>query len=187
MSTKFDAFRQGVEPGGMMTTARVKLLICYVMKSLDMAVPKKVMTDALCETSLANYFEVANAVDELASLGYIEKIHTESGDKFKIAEGGADIASTLETDLPRSVRLKALKHAMYCADLDKKLSENEINIDKTDGGYIVTFHVGKAKDRILSVSVFAADYDQVEAMKNGFISDPEKLYKNVLTSLLGEF
>ena len=69
MAGKYDAFRQGVEPGGMFTTADVRLLVCYLLHTLKEPVSKQVLTDALCEAGLANYFEIASAADVLVEQG----------------------------------------------------------------------------------------------------------------------
>lgn len=184
MSDKYDAFRQGVVPGGMMTTSRVRLLILYLLNSLKMPVTQKVLTDAICENGLANYFEVADAVAYLTESGSILRQEDDGTEKYTVSETGASIAQTLEMDLPRSVREKSLKTALYCATMEKHRSENDIEVEKTDSGYSVTFHVGKKNDRILSLTLYATDSDQVEALKKGFLNSPEDLCRSIFHALL---
>ena len=58
----YDAFSAGVEPGGLRSRNEIRLLICYIICRIDGGITKNQITTVLCETSLANYFEVSQAL-----------------------------------------------------------------------------------------------------------------------------
>ena len=187
MAGKYDAFRQGVEPGGMFTTADVRLLVCYLLHTLKEPVSKQVLTDALCEAGLANYFEIASAADVLVEQGNTVKKAVGETEKYTISPAGAQIAETLKMDLSKSVREKALKYTMYYATLEKRRSENEITVEKAENGeYKVTLQVGKGRDRILALTFFVPTSDQVETLKKGFLLHVDELCQGIFDTLLKE-
>lgn len=182
---EYDAFRQGVEPGGMMTTADVRLLVCYLLKGLGEPVTKEVLTDALCEGGLANFFEVTSAADALVELGQAEKSSGRDGkERYSITESGKQVAETLLTDLPRSVREKALRRAMYRATMEKRSQENEIETKKTGDGYEVNLSVGKGEDALMRFSFRVPAKEQARALEKGFLEHLDELCEEVYRILL---
>ena len=59
---EFDAFDGGIELGGLRTRDDIKLLICYMIKSLNRPISKQILNEAMQENGLANYFEVNGAL-----------------------------------------------------------------------------------------------------------------------------
>ena len=58
---EFDAFTGGVADGGLRTKNDIKILICYMLATLDAPFSKNDMIRVLQETALANYFEINDA------------------------------------------------------------------------------------------------------------------------------
>lgn len=187
MSQKFDAFRQGVEPGGMFNTSGVRLLVCYVLHSIKKPLTMQVLTDALAGSGLANYFEIGSAVDVLVDRRNVEKVNDNGIEKYAITPAGSNIVRTLELDIPKSVREKALQKTIYYATMEKRRSENDVEVKKTDRGFNVTMHVGKPNDRIMSVTLYdIAGSELVDAINTGFMADPEGLCSAVIDSLFNK-
>lgn len=182
---EYDAFRQGVEPGGMMTTADVRLLVCYLLKSLGEPVSKEVLTDTLCEDGLANFFEVTSAADALVEQGNAEKTVLADGtERYSATENGKHIAETLMTDLPKSVREKALRRAMYHATMEKRSKENEIETKELVDGYEVNLSVGKGTERLMRFSFRVPAKEQARALEKGFLEHLDELCEEVYRILL---
>lgn len=179
----YDALSAGVEPGGLTNRTDIKILVCYVIKSLDAPVSKQQLNEILQEEGLANYFEVNQAIGELVSQGNLDCKIEESEEMLYITEKGYDAANSLETGLPRSVREKAINSAIRIITLARRKRENKVDVEKTNEGYNVTFYLGNGDDMLMKLTVFVADMIQVETVKKNFFEDPVKLYSGIIASL----
>ena len=68
---EFDAFTGGIELGGLRNRDDIRLLICYILKSVDTPLTRQMLNDAMQEDGLANFFEVGQAIEELLKTGNI--------------------------------------------------------------------------------------------------------------------
>ena len=180
---EYDALSAGVEPGGLTNRTEIKILICYVIKSLDAPVSKMQLNEIVQEEGLANYFEVNQAISELISQGSVECRIEDTEELLYITEKGLDAANSLEINLPRSVREKAINSAIRIITLARRERENKIEVSEADGGYNVTFVLGDEKSELMKLTVFVADRIQVETVKRNFLEDPVKLYSVIIASL----
>ena len=62
-----DTFSEGIVPGGLREKNEIKLLVCYLLKTLKKSLTRTQLNEILSEYSVANYFEVNGAVSELIS------------------------------------------------------------------------------------------------------------------------
>ena len=180
---EYDALSAGVEPGGLTNRTEIKILICYVIKSLDAPVSKMQLNEIVQEEGLANYFEVNQAISELISQGSVECRIEDTEELLYITQRGLDTANSLEINLPRSVREKAINSAIRIITLARRERENKIEVTETDGGYNVTFVLGDENSELMKLTVFVADRIQVETVKRNFLEDPVKLYSVIIASL----
>ena len=67
----YDAFDAGIELGGLRNRDDIRLLICYLLKSVESPMTRQMLNDAMQEDGLANYFEVGQAIEELMKTGNI--------------------------------------------------------------------------------------------------------------------
>ena len=105
---EFDAFDEGIELGGLRNRDEIRLLICYILRAVDAPISKQNLNDSMLQDGLANYFEINQAISELLKNGTIDMDIDENGEELLTAtEKGKDIADTLETSLPKTVREKA--------------------------------------------------------------------------------
>ena len=61
MDLEYDAFDEGIEPGGLRSRNEIKVLVCYLLKSIEQPISKQLINEILQENSLANYFEINQA------------------------------------------------------------------------------------------------------------------------------
>jgi len=182
---EFDAFDAGIEIGGLRTTEDIKLLICYLVKSVD-SLTKTILNETLQGGGLANYFEVNSALTDLVRYGNITVDYTEDDEILHITEKGRSAADELETNLPKTVREKAINSAIRLMTLARREQENKIDIEKTEKGYNITFTLQEGEDELMKLTVFAADSLQAETLRQNFLNDPVKLYSNILSVLTVE-
>ena len=186
MDLEYDAFDEGIEPGGLRSRNEIKVLVCYLLKSIEQPISKQLINEILQENSLANYFEINQAVSDLVRAGSLEEAAQEGDTVYRVTDQGRSAAQTLEVNLPRSVREKAVNAAIRLRTRAKREQENRIDIEKLENGYHVTFTIYDSTDELLKLTIFVADSMQVETVRKNFLNDPVKLYSNIIASLTVE-
>ena len=68
---KFDAFASGIDFGGLRNMFDIKILVCYILKSVKTPMTRTQICDAMQKTGLVNFFDANSAIDELLKTGTI--------------------------------------------------------------------------------------------------------------------
>ena len=179
INNEFDAFSEGVEPGGLRSRTHIKILITFMVNKIKEPLKDTLIIEALQIHGLANYFEVSQALDELIDNG---NLSTSDGFVYITPKGILSV-DELSQELPKSVKETAVADALNLQLLEKRESENTVEINKTDKGYFVTFRVTHKGDNLMELTVYAADFEQAEQLKHNFLKDPSHVYSTVVTSL----
>ncbi|MCQ2470451.1 MAG: DUF4364 family protein [Clostridia bacterium] len=180
----YDAFFQGVEPGGLRTRGEIRLLICYIVCRVDGGITKTQLIDVICKKSLANYFEISQALSDMIKTGNIRCEFVDGEEFLYPTELGKSNTAQLEDELPYTVKEAALNTAVEMLTKFKRERENDIKIEPHGTGYDVTLSVLDNDDRLLSVTVFVADLEQAQAVKEKYLRDPIKFYSTVVALLM---
>jgi hypothetical protein len=184
---EYDAFNSGVNPGGLINSKQIKLLVCYILKSIGKPIGKQSLTELLQYEGLANYFEVIKAIDDLTELGNIAP-SDEGGDKYIITEQGIKNAEELfDSMLPESVKQKAVSAATRTLAHTRRMEENLVEIEKASGGYNVICRSLDGERTLIKIELLVPDLIQAEAVKNTFLSNPLKIYSGSIALLTGDF
>lgn len=181
---EFDAFDAGIELGGLRSRDDIRLLICYLLKSVDAPMTRQMLNDAMQEDGLANFFEVGQAIEELLKTGNITADILEDEEVIFVTDKGREAAELLQTSLPKTVREKAVNSAIKLVTRAKVERENRIEVKKEDdGGYTITFTLFDRDTELMKLSIYVCDSLQLEQVKQNFINDPVKVYSSIITSL----
>ena len=119
-------FNQGVAPGGLRDRTEIKLLICYLLKTLKRSLTRSHINEILQEYRIANYFEVNTAISELVTAGQLTSDLTDGDEEISLTSRAKLDVGLLERDLPRSVKEKAIRSAL------KILQRERIEKESTD-------------------------------------------------------
>ncbi len=179
----YDTFTEGVEPGGLRNRNEIKTLICYLVAHLDTPITKGQLNTIICEEGLANYFELNQALSEVIENGNVSITEGEDPELL-ITSIGKQNSQTLESDLPYSVRESALNAAVRLQTRLRREREHKIEITRLDNGCNITMSVLDGDDELMTVTVFVADYEQALAVKEKFLSDPVRVYSNIIALLM---
>ncbi len=180
----FDAFDAGIEMGGLRNRDDIRLLVCYLLKSVDAPMTRQMLNEAMQEDGLANYFEVGQAIEELLKTGNITADILDEDEVISVTAKGREAAELLQTSLPRTVREKAVNSAIRLTTRAKIERENKIEVKKEEnGGYTITFTLFDRDTELMKLSVYVSDSLQLEQVKQNFINDPVKVYSTIITSL----
>lgn len=180
----YDAFDAGIEPGGLRNRLDIKILVCYLVSSLDSPISRAQVSEIALEKGLANYFEVNQAITELLENGSLTSCFEDGEELLSITETGKNSAKTLETHIPKTVREKAINAAIRLQTRARNERENKIEVEKLPGGgYHVTFKIADDGLNLMSLTIFVSDEMQVDTVRNNFLDDPVQLYSCIISTL----
>lgn len=184
---KSDGFDEGVAPGGLKDADDIKILICYLLKSVGRPLSFENLNEILQHDGLCNYFGFASALHELLLSGHVDLVKDGGTEFYRATRLGEATASLFERRLPVTVREKAVNAAVRLLARIKRESENRVDIAANpSGGFDVTCSVYDLGDTLMSVKLLVADRAQAESVKKQFQSGPEIVYKGVLALLTGD-
>ena len=177
----FDTFDEGIALGGLRSKHEIKVLMCYLFNSVKDKMSESVITEAIREYELANFFEVKAAFDELKRSENLAEDEIVDGEQtYRLTENGRLVAEQLESTLAYSVKEKALRCAIELLAERKTLRENFVDIVKTDDGFQVNCRVLGGETDLFSFTLYAPDEEMAEQMKKSFLSYPVTVYKTML-------
>ena len=158
----YDAFSAGVEPGGLRNRNEIKVLIAFLLKNTERGLSRRQLMEVIQREGLANYFE-ASGGDEPLSL-------TEAG----------KTAASIEDELPRAVRDKALATAEELLKQERRMRETPVEIIPLENGCNVKFIFND----LMTLTLYVADTEQAQSVKEKILADPESLYSAVIEQLM---
>ena len=162
-----DFSTEGIAPGGLTSKTEIRILLCYLLSSVNRPLSLTQITDIVRRDELVNYFELSDSIPDMIKSGHIRVDHTEDKEEYYTATDlGRETSETLERSLPKTVRDKTIR-----AD---------------NGGYTARMRILDGDDELLNLSVFLPDRAQVESVRRAFLGDPALLYKGVLALLTGD-
>lgn len=176
----FDTFDEGINPGGMRSKNEIRILICYLIKSVKAPVSKELILESLQKDGLANYFEASACFDDLVKNRHIT---VNDNNKYALTEDGMMIATQLEDSLAYTVKEKAFHCVMMLLEKEKTERENKVEIVKNERGYNVKCSITSEGLTILSLEFYVPDYEQAKLVKKNFRKNPELLYKTTISVL----
>jgi predicted transcriptional regulator len=176
----FNTSDEGINPGGMRSKNEIRILICYVIKSVKSPVNRELVLESLQKKGLANYFESSACFDDLEKHNNIEK--TDDG-KYILTDAGKLIVSQLENTISVTAREKAFLCAMNLIEEEKLKKENQVDIVKTDKGYNVKCTISGGEMNLFYFEIYVPDYTQAKLIRKNFRHNPELVYKTMLSVL----
>ncbi len=176
----FDAFMGGVKAGGLRSVSSIHLMVCYIIANLSGKVTADVISNALTEGELANYFEVNNAIAKLIKNGTIK----ENKDKtLELSSDSNAEVELIEKDLPYTVRVIGIELCQKIIAKEQFRKENKTEIIDNGDYYTVELHVTGGSTDFMKLSLFAPTMEQAEMIKEKFLTNPAKVYENLISSI----
>ena len=177
-----DAVSAGVSNvGGLFNTTEIRILICYILSSIDEPVPGQMLANVLHYEGIANCFEVNDSIASLQKSGHLKAVD-EKDDTYIITETGRDIAETLKTSLPFSVKDRAYTAALKMVSRFKNAKQNDIKITRENGKTFITCSAIDNGQPFMSVKLLVSDEEQALFIKNKFLND-SGIYSEIIDLL----
>ena len=175
----FDAVTAGVLPGGLVSSAEVKVLICYILDTVGEPVSATGLCELLNFEGIANIFEVSDNIEALIKNGHIICVSTDE-DLYTTTESGSDVAKTLKSTIPLTVRDKACKATLHMLAKIRHTNETDIAITREGDNTYITCSALDNDRSIMSVKLLVADENQAISIKNKFIQNPSEIYSQII-------
>ena len=178
-----DAVSAGVSKiGGLFSTAEVRILLCYILSTINQPVPGRMLADTLHYEGIANCFEVNESIASLCETGQLE-VYNEKEDTYVITKSGRDIAETLKTSISFTVKKRAYSAAVKMVSRFKNAKETDIQVTKEDGCTYVTCSTVDNNIKFMSVKILVADTEQANTIKENFLDNPSEIYGQIINML----
>lgn len=171
------------EQGMLRDKNDIKLLILYLLKSLEGKISPDDLGEVVLQSGAANYFDCADAVEQLLSSGHIEKITDGNGELLSLTGVGRESVLLLEKRLPFTIREAAQQAALRQLARIKKDSEILCNIRETENGAFVDCGILDMGEPILSLSLFTANRIQAQAVCKRFREKTDEVYRLIIAAL----
>ncbi len=179
---EINASNAGVLQGGLVSTDEIRILICYILHSVKQPVPAQQLSELLHYEGIANYFEVSSAFADLCDNGMIAK-NAADPELYEITRDGSNVAVTLKTSVPITVREKAYSLAVRMLSRIKYAKETKIDITPLDVGYNIRCAIVEGDLELMAVSLFVPDEAGAQSIKERFLNDPTIIYSGVIELL----
>ncbi len=177
-----DAFSAGVKPGGLFSYQEIKILICYMLMGIPAPLPRKAILDIISGEEMANFFEAGAAIDELIRQNHLE----ERDDELLLTETGKQVATTLSSRIPYTLREQSIKAALKLLLRKQRERDNSVVVEKREHGKDVICTIHEGDEALMSITVRVADDLQANLIKENFMDNPPLLYQSVLAILTGK-
>lgn len=178
-----DAISAGVNKiGGLFSSADVKILICYILSSIDEPVPGTMMGEVLHHEGIANIFEVSDALASLTETGHIKELDDEDG-AFVVTDNGRDVAETLRTSLSTVVKDRAYAAVIKMLARFKNSKQTDFRISREDERTYLTCSALDKDFPFMSVKLLVADEDQALFIKEKFLNNTSEIYTKLIEML----
>ena len=164
--------------GTLVSTAEIRILICYLLSAIDEPVPGQMLANVLHYEGLANAFEVTDAIEYLVKGGQLEIADDKEG-TYSVTQNGKDIAETLKTSLSMTVRERAYVAALKMQTQFKNAKDNDFEITKEDDRLFVTCIAKDGGKPFMSIKLLVTDHDQANYIKERFLSRSD-LYAQIM-------
>ncbi len=173
----------GFVPGMLTNITDVKIIICYLLKTIGEPMDKEKIVEMVFANDIASYFDVRSAVMELVEGGNISE--DEEG-YVSITPTGFEIAEELESALPLTTRSKIIREGVKINNLAKRAKGNKANVEITPKGIFVKCELLDGEDEIMTFKMLVADEMQAELVKKQFMNNPAEVYKEFVSALLNQ-
>ena len=169
----------GVGPGGLRDMHDVKILICYLLRTLQRPFPREKLMELLSADGISDYFTVSAAFDELRLLGHLQ----ESRDGWSLTPLGEQTASALQSSLPAALRERIAAEAAEALSRLQRESEVRTGILPHQDGYHVCCTMQDGPLEFLKLSFYAPDLEHAGRIQRRLKEQSTELYMTLMKML----
>ncbi|HIZ55522.1 MAG TPA: DUF4364 family protein [Firmicutes bacterium] len=173
------SYLAGIEPDGLTDIYETKILICYLLRSLERPVTQEQLEHILQDNHLVNYFAFAQAMNELKKTGHILVSEENHAATIHLGALGEETALTLQSTLPLSLREHAVQEAYSFLSREREQKLQEVKLEKTTDGYLISLIIHDIGSDLLNLRLFSADKRQAELIKTQMKRHATEIYQSL--------
>lgn len=177
-----DASSAGVLHGGLFGTAEIKILICYILSTIDEPIPAHELANLLHYEGIANGFEVSDALVNLTKNGYIA-LSDEAEDTYIITAQGRNIAKELNSSLTLTVKERAYNATLKMLTKYKNARSTKFEITKENGKSYLSCSAIDDTVPFFTVKMLLADEGYAQYIKDKFLENPSEIFSKLIEML----
>lgn len=178
-----NAFTAGVKPGGLTDSTQIRILLCYLIANAPQPVSQEVLEGALLQQALVNYFELAASLAEVERQGLVQR---DSAQRYHVLPSGREVADTLQSDVPRSVRECALRAVTLAQQYARNAQQYAAEIVPCEDGFQLQCAIRDLDSEAFRFSIYMPDKQSAARAKEQFIKNGADIYKLMLLALTGK-
>ncbi len=161
----------------------IKIFILYLLMHIDRPVDFVTLHDLVVQDEFVNQFDFIESFYELCETGAVKKFDLDGKEHFTITPEGQSAAETLQSDLLRTIRTRALRSARCL--LEGKINRCGITQLK-NGKFRVDFECRDKEGPFLQLALTVDSERQAERMKLNFEDRADFIHRGVLSLLSGD-
>lgn len=171
----------GFIPGMLVNSMDIKILICYLLKSVGEPMDKEKIVEIIYTNDIADYFDARSTISQLVQDG---NLNEDSKGYVELTQRGKDASSAFENTLPLTIRETVVREGIKINTLSKREKENNVTFKKADNGVYVRCSISDGEDEMMAFQLFVTDEMQAEMVKKKFLENPSAIYENLVSTLL---
>ena len=184
MSDISENFIAGIAPGGLKEVYEVKILICYLLHSVETPLSSHHISEIFSEDEAVDYFTFVTAMGELKASGHLDIRETDGEERYILTDLGVETAVNLKQALPSSLREKVVKRGMKLLSKIRRDNEVSTKIVPHQNGYHVICSIHEGELEYLNLSVYAPDDGTAEIIARNFYQNATEIYQGLLNKMV---
>ncbi|MBQ8600522.1 MAG: DUF4364 family protein [Clostridia bacterium] len=174
------------ELGGLHEIPDVKALILYLLKEANCVLKDSQLTDVLMADGLVEYFDYAQAAEQLLMDGMMDIASLEEMSSYRITKKGLEVELEYERRLPHNVKSTTL--AALKANLRQKQEDDQIftEIEPSESGFSVTCTIREGGETMLSYQLLVPDRKDAYYVAERFKENSAGYYQKIMEIVLDE-
>lgn len=151
----------GIEPGGISDKHQVRVLICYLIVSVEIPLTGQQIYEIFAKDDLVNYFAFMEAFYDLVEVQDILLVPEDSNMKpgdldahYCCSPHGEQTASTLSDTLPKSVRDRVYENAASLLEKVRPKYTSDVTVTKEDRRYKIDFEMSRDGEPIFHMDFY---------------------------------
>lgn len=169
----------GIEPGGISDKHQVRVLICYLIVSVELPLTGGQIYEIFAKDDLVNYFAFMEAFYELIEVQDIlvipEDAGMEPGDldaHYCCSPHGEQTAGTLSDNLPKSVRDRVYENAACMLEKVRPKYQSDVAVTKEGKRYRVDFSMLRDGEQIFHMDFYLRSKRDAEVAEQKLTDTP---------------
>ena len=174
-----EAFTAGVKMGGLTNDTEIRILLCYLIKSVG-PVTREAMEAALLQEELVNYFEFVGALNDLVAQG----LAIEGANGYTITEKGTTVLRLSRKICPAACgKVRFWQLSASRAGCTRR--PDHADIEKDGDRYRVTCTIQDKNQQhgAFTLQVTMPDAMTAEQVRDHFVACGSEIYNKVLNLL----